>query len=98
LLAGATLLQAAPIYLRLAKAGKLERDIWLIHLTGEEFPADSMGARQFCRSLVEKTLQLKLDDGKRIDLSGTEIVGVYVMDMIGHNRDDDQKHFSNLPG
>jgi len=96
--ASATLLQAVPIFLRLAKEGKLERDIWLIHLTGEEFPADSLGARHFCRSLIEKTIKVKLAEGKQIDLAGTEIVGVYVMDMIGHNRDDDQNIFQISPG
>ena len=51
--ASSTLLQAAPIFLKLSKEGKLERDIWLIHLTGEEFPSDCMGARNFCQTLVE---------------------------------------------
>ena len=45
--ATATLLQAAPIFLKLAREGKLERDVWLLHLTGEEFPSDCMGARVF---------------------------------------------------
>ena len=48
--ASSTLLQAAPIFLKLSKEGKLERDIWLIHLTGEEFPSDCMGARNFCQN------------------------------------------------
>ena len=34
--------------LPLARAGKLERDVWLVHLTGEEFPADCLGARALC--------------------------------------------------
>ncbi len=96
--ASATLLQAAPIFLRLAKEGKLERDVWLLHLTGEEFPADCMGARNFCRMLVEKNVVLKQEDGNRIDLSDTDVVGVYVMDMIGHNRDSDQNIFQISPG
>ena len=96
--ASATLLQAAPIFLRMAREGKLERDIWLIHLTGEEFPADCMGARNFCRTLVEKNIKLKLAGRNEIDLSDTEIVGVYIMDMIGHNRDSDHNIFQISPG
>jgi hypothetical protein len=82
----------------MAKEGRLERDIWLIHLTGEEFPADCMGARDFCGKLVEKKLHLKERDGKIVDLSETKIAGVYVMDMIGHNRDNDRDIFQISPG
>jgi hypothetical protein len=96
--ASSTLLQAAPVFLKLSKEGKLERDIWLLHLTGEEFPADCMGARNFCQSLIEKTLNLEVDKNKSIDLSDTEIIGVYIMDMIGHNRDNDQDVFQISPG
>ncbi len=96
--ASATLLQAAPVLMKLSKEGKLERDIWLLHLTGEEFPSDCMGARNLCQSLVEKNLVLKLDSKTRIDLSETEVLGVYVMDMIGHNRDNDQDIFQISPG
>jgi hypothetical protein len=96
--ASATLLQAAPIFLNMAKEGKLERDIWLIHLTGEEFPADCMGARNFCQTLIEKKLNLRMDGQTSINLSDTEIVGVYVMDMIGHNRDHDMDIFQISPG
>ena len=56
--ATSTLLLAAPIYLRMAKEGWLERDIWLLHLTGEEFPSDCMGARNFCQNAVQQTLKL----------------------------------------
>ena len=96
--ASATLLQAAPILLKLSKEGKLVRDIWLLHLTGEEFPADCMGARNFCQNLVEKNLILKTDKNNNIDLSDTEIAGVYIMDMIGHNRENDQDIFQISPG
>jgi Zn-dependent M28 family amino/carboxypeptidase len=96
--ASSTLLQAAPIFLKMSKEGKLERDIWLIHLTGEEFPSDCMGARNFCRSLIEKNLILTVDNKTDINLSETEIVGLYVMDMIGHNRDNDQDIFQISPG
>lgn len=96
--ASATLLQAAPLFLKMSKEGRLERDIWLLHLTGEEFPSDCMGARNFCQSLIEKNLILHAKDHEDIDISGTEIKGVYVMDMIGHNRDNDQDIFQISPG
>jgi hypothetical protein len=96
--ASSTLLQAAPIFLKMSMEGKLERDVWLIHLTGEEFPADCMGARHFCQSLIEKDLTLTLSENKSVDLSDTEITGVFVMDMIGHNRDNDQDIFQISPG
>jgi hypothetical protein len=97
--ATATLLQGAPIFLQLAKEGKLERDVWLIHLTGEEFPSDCMGARVFCQALIEKTLKLHLPgDDRWIDLSETKVVGALVMDMIGHNRDTARNIFQISPG
>ncbi|MGD0709690.1 MAG: M28 family peptidase [Bacteroidales bacterium] len=92
------LLQAAPIFLQLAKEGKLERDVWLLHLTGEEFPSDCMGARYFCEAVINKTLQLKTKNDQLIDLSKTKIKGVFVSDMIGHNRDNDQDIFQASPG
>ncbi|MGB6067270.1 MAG: M28 family peptidase, partial [Desulfomonilaceae bacterium] len=96
--ATATLLQAAPIFLRLSREGKLERDIWLLHLTGEEFPADSLGARHFSRSLVERTLKLHADNGRIIDLSSVHVSGIFVMDMIAHNRQNGQDIFRISPG
>jgi hypothetical protein len=85
--ATSTLLLAAPIFLRMAKEGRLERDIWLLHLTGEEFPSDCMGARNFCQNMIQQTLKLHRSDGKIRDLSGITITGVILMDMIAHNRD-----------
>jgi hypothetical protein len=96
--ASSTLLQAAPVFLRLSKEGRLERDIWLIHLTGEEFPSDCMGARNFCQSLIEKRIRLKTGNDTFTELSETEIVGVFIMDMIGHNRENDSDVFQISPG
>jgi len=97
--ATATLLQGAPIFLQMAKESKLKRDVWLIHLTGEEFPSDCMGARVFCQALIEKTLKLHMtDDDRWIDLSETKVVGALVMDMIGHNRDSARNIFQISPG
>jgi hypothetical protein len=96
--ATAALLQAAPVYLEMAREGRLARDIWLLHLTGEEFPADCLGARHFSTTLVEQTLKIRLQSDKVVDLSGVRIVGVYVMDMIAHNRDHDRDIFQISPG
>jgi hypothetical protein len=95
--ATATLLLAAPIYLQLAREGRLERDVWLIHLTGEEFPSDCMGARAFCQSIVERTLKVRVDN-EWIDLSNVELSGVLVMDMIAHNRESERDVFQISPG
>jgi len=96
--ATATLLLGAPVFLKLAKQGKLERDVWLLHLTGEEFPSDSLGARVFCEALVEKTLKLHTSEDKWIDLSRVQVVGALIMDMIAHNRDNAQDIFQISPG
>jgi hypothetical protein len=96
--ATAALMLAAPIFLELSKAGRLGCDIWLVHLTGEEFPADCLGARALTERLVERTLALQLASGRRKDLSGVRIQGVYVADMIAHNNDHDRDVFQIAPG
>jgi hypothetical protein len=98
--ATATLLRAAPVYLRLAAEGRLERDIWLVHLTGEEFPADCLGARNFVRELVESRPRMRTGtgEGEEIDLSETRIRGVFIMDMVGHNRMEPRDVFQIAPG
>jgi hypothetical protein len=96
--ATAALMHGAPIFLNLSKEGKLDCDIWLIHLTGEEFPADCMGARHLCQSLVEGTLKSRLDKGRPKDLSKVHIQGVYVLDMVAHNNDHDRDVFQIAPG
>jgi hypothetical protein len=92
------LMLGAPIFLELSKAGKLDCDIWLIHLTGEEFPSDCMGARHLCQALVEGWFKIRLANGKWKDLSRTQIQGVYVLDMIAHNNDHDRDIFQIAPG
>jgi hypothetical protein len=92
------LLLAAERLLPLAKAGKLERDVWLIHLTGEEFPPDCMGARALCQGLVEKSLQFTAEDGSKRDVSHVDVVGAFVLDMVGHNADRDRDVFQIAPG
>ena len=96
--ATAALLQAAPVFLNLARQGRLARDIWLLHLTGEEFPSDCMGARSFCQALIEKTLRLRLSDGQFTALSSVRVLGVFVLDMIAHNRDSPKNIFQISPG
>ena len=89
---------AAPIFLEMSRKGQLGCDIWLIHLTGEEFPADCLGARALTQRLVEGTLRLHLPDGKTKDLSGTRVRGLYVSDMIAHNNDREGDIFQISPG
>src|SRR5262249_26049421 len=96
--ATAAMLLAAPIFLELSRAGRLACDIWLIHLTGEEVPADCLGARHLCESLVEGELKARLPDGTQRDLSATRIHGVYLMDMIAHNNDRHRDVFQIAPG
>jgi hypothetical protein len=92
------LLLAAEHLLPLAKAGKLERDVWLVHLTGEEYPADCMGARALAQGLVERSLVFTAEDGSRRDVSGVEAAGAFILDMIGHNTERDRDVFQIAPG
>ena len=39
---------AADVLLPLAREGKLERDVWLVHLTGEEFPPTAWARGRWC--------------------------------------------------
>ncbi|MFM8316320.1 MAG: M28 family metallopeptidase [Deltaproteobacteria bacterium] len=45
-----------------------ERDIWLLHLTGEEFPSDDLGVRHFMKELLKER---------------KDIAGMILVDMIG---------------
>ena len=83
--ATATLMLAAPIFLALSRAGQLACDIWLAHLTGEEFPSDCLGARALVQRIVEGTLPI-------------EIAGVFVLDMIAHNNVKHRDLFQISPG
>jgi hypothetical protein len=96
--ATAALMLGAESFIKLSQAGKLECDVWLVHLTGEEFPSDCMGARHLCQKVVEGTLAVRTADGKSHDLSKTRIAGVYVSDMIAHNNDKDRDVFQMCPG
>jgi hypothetical protein len=96
--ATAALMLGAPVFLALSRAGQLECDVWLVHLTGEEFPSDCMGARHLAQWLVERSLKLRLSDERRIDLSKVKVEGVYVLDMIAHNRHPYRDLFQISPG
>ena len=92
------LLLAAEYLLPLARAGKLERDVWLVHLTGEEYPADCMGARALCQGLVERHLVFTAEDGSPHDVSNVDVVAAFILDMIGHNTERARDVFQIAPG
>lgn len=69
--ATAALLQAA---YRLSGAGS-ERDIWLYHLTGEEFPGDDLGARIATSGWLRNK---------------QELGGIVLLDMIGYRKRNDR--------
>jgi hypothetical protein len=96
--ATAALMLAADVLLPLSKAGKLERDVWLVHLTGEEFPADCLGARNLAQAIVEERLELTKRDGSTLDVSKVAIRGAFVLDMIAHNNDNKYDVFQIAPG
>lgn len=73
------LLRAAEIL----RERKLPQDIWLVHLTGEEFPADDLDARH----LVGRLLRDRQD-----------IAGLVLMDMIGHRESANDMIFQVNPG
>lgn len=50
------------------KGKKPKRDIWLVHLTGEEYPADDLGVRHFLKELMKQK---------------KDIAGMILIDMIG---------------
>ncbi len=96
--ATAALMRAAPIFCDLSRDGKLGCDVWLIHLTGEEFPSDCLGSRHLCQQLVEGRLKLRLANGGARDLSKVQIQGVYVLDMVAHSNDNNRDKFQISPG
>ncbi len=96
--ATSALLAAADLLLPLARAGKLRRDVWLVHLTGEEFPSDCLGARALARALVEGNLRFTAEHGAIIDVSRVRTEGVFVLDMIGHNNPRDRDVFQIASG
>ncbi|HWU25043.1 MAG TPA: M28 family peptidase [Rhizomicrobium sp.] len=96
--ATAALMLGADIFMSLSRERKLKRDVWIVHLTGEEFPSDCLGARHLAQSLVEGNCKITSPDGGSSDLSRTTICGVYVLDMIAHNNDKRRDVFQIAPG
>jgi hypothetical protein len=96
--ATAALMLGAASFMELSRAGLLDRDIWLVHLTGEEFPSDCLGARDLAQRFVEQTMRMHTRDGVELDLSKTRVCGLYVLDMIAHNNDRHPDIFQIAPG
>jgi hypothetical protein len=96
--ATAALLAAAEVLLPMSRAGTLARDVWLVHLTGEEFPSDCLGARALARALVERRLRFASETGTIVDVSRVQVVAAFVLDMIAHNSDRDRDVFQIAPG
>jgi Peptidase family M28 len=92
------LLLAAEALLPLSRDGKLARDVWLVHLTGEEFPSDCLGARALAEALVERQLRFAAESGAIVDVSRVRVTGAYVLDMIAHNNERDRDVFQIAPG
>jgi hypothetical protein len=96
--ATATLMLGARNFLDLSRRGLLDCDIWLVHLTGEEFPADCLGARALTERIIEGGLRLRAMDGREHDLSQAKMRGVFVLDMVAHNNDHVPDIFQIAPG
>ncbi len=97
--ATAALLLAAEVFLAMAAAGQLAHDVWLVHLTGEEFPGDSLGARHLARALVDRTLVVhEAGTDRPIELRHVTIAGAIVMDMIAHRDARAGDRFQIAPG
>jgi hypothetical protein len=96
--ATAALLLGAPVFLELSRAGKLGCDVWLVHLTGEEYPAEGLGARHLCQCLVEGRVRIRLAGGRWHDLSDVAVQGIVVLDMVAHNSNKGRDVFQISPG
>jgi hypothetical protein len=96
--ATAALMLGAPVFLELSRQGRLACDIWLIHLTGEEYPAEGQGADRLCEWAVEGAFPFRARDGKSHPLSDVRIQGLYVLDMVAHNTNSGRDIFQISPG
>lgn len=96
--ATAALMLAADVLLPLSRAGKLKHDVWLVHLTGEEFPSDCLGARHLVQRLVERNFAIDVDGFGRMDLSTVRVRGAFILDMVAHNNDHNRYVFQISPG
>lgn len=96
--ATAALLLAAPVLSELARAGRLGCDVWLIHLTGEEFPADCLGARHVADEVIARSMSLRLPGGRQHDLAQVEVAGAFILDMVAHENPKRPGVFQIAPG
>jgi hypothetical protein len=96
--ATATVMLGARVFMELSRQGRLGCDVWLVHLTGEEYPAEGQGACRLCQWLIEGTLKLRTRTGAWHDLSSVRVRGIYVMDMIAHNGNRQRDTFQISPG
>jgi hypothetical protein len=72
--------------------------VWLIHLTGEEFPSDCLGARLLAQSVLEGRVHARTRAGREHEFKDVRIQGLYVMDMIAHNKNAERDIFQIAPG
>jgi hypothetical protein len=96
--ATAALMLGAPAFIDLSKHGRLACDVWLVHLTGEEYPAEGLGNAKMCQWLVEDSLVLTTRDGRKHPQTGVRVEGVYVLDMIAHDTKNGPGVFQISPG
>jgi hypothetical protein len=96
--ATAACMLAAPIFLEMSRRGKLGCDVWLIHLTGEEFPSDCLGARHLAQCVLEGRVHARTRAGREHEFKDVRIQGLYVMDMIAHNKNAERDIFQIAPG
>src|SRR5260370_30255391 len=84
----ALMLGAVP-FLELSRQGKLACDIWLIHLTGEEYPAEGPGACRLCQWLGPKTPWPPPPHSKQTELSNGARRGLFCPHNVAphHNND-----------
>ena len=57
-------------FLELSRQGKLDCDVWLLHLTGEEYPAEGLGACRMVQWLLEGDAGVCTTKDGTIDLVG----------------------------
>ena len=95
--ATSALMLGAEVFMELSRQGKLARDVWIVHLTGEEFPSDCLGARHLAQLLVEGACRIETMEDT-VDLCDVTVKGAYVLDMIAHNNDRRKDVFQIAPG
>ena len=96
--ATAAMMLAAPIFLDLAKQGKLESRHLAGASHGRGVPLRLHGRPALCQQLIEGTSRSAWPTAAGKSLSETHVEGIYVMDMIAHNNDHERDVFQIAPG